>query len=166
MGAKLIRVGGYSVGRLPNKYRDWVIELCLLVWVGSMVIDSLVFERIMGWDDDAPLMVEVIFEILNIVVVAVVWKRLQKMLPRSRWRTATYYLVSCVVVFAVAYVIIYFTKPGYFATSQEVVKALIVIAIFLLSAAVCAFLWRRRVVKGAEIIQRRAMKAKRRKITY
>lgn len=161
MGAKLIRVGGCSVGRLPNKYRDWVIELCLLVWVGSMVIDSLVFERIMGWDDDAPLMVEVIFEILNIVVVAVVWKRLQKMLPRRCWRTVTIYSLLMAVVSLAVSAGYYFYEDAKFTTAMFVVTV-----IFLVPAAFGAYMWRRRVVKGAEIIQRRAMKAKRRKITY
>lgn len=156
MGAKLIRVGGYSVGRLPNKYRDWVIELCLLVWVGS-----LAFVRIMGWGDDAPLMVEVIFEILNIVVVAVVWKRLQKMLPRRCWRTVTIYSLLMAVVSLAVSAGYYYYEDAKFTTAMFVVTV-----IFLVPAAFGAYMWRRRVVKGAEIIQRRAMKAKRRKITY
>lgn len=158
MGLNVVSAEKSAAVNMPYIYKckDWVIELCLMVWFGSLFLGEYLDWEKMPW----------YMYIVDAILYDAIYLRLKKKLPRSRWRTATYYLVSCVVVFAVAYVIIYFTKPGYFATSQEVVKALIVIAIFLLSAAVCAFLWRRRVVKGAEIIQRRAMKAKRRKITY
>ncbi len=155
MRLKLVRVGKSSVGNLPYFYKckDWVIDICLMIWLGSIFLGEY-----MGWEKAPWYMYILDFVLLEIAVV-----RCKSKLPRRCWRTATYYLVYCVAAFAIAYVIIYFSRPGYFSQMQDVVKSLIVLAIFSTFAAVCAFFWYRRVVVGREIIQRRELIAKRRR---
>ena len=47
MGFRLIRIGKTSVANLPYIYkcRDWVVELCLLLWLGSMLLGEY-----LGWE--------------------------------------------------------------------------------------------------------------------
>lgn len=157
MGFRVVRVGKHTAGNLPYIYKckDWVVELCMMIWLGSIFLGEY-----LEWEK-APWYIYILdFVLLEIAVV-----RCKSKLPRRCWRTATYYLLYCVAAFAIAYVIIYFTRPGYFSESVEVVKAFIVIAIFSTFAAVCAFFWRRRIVRGVDIMQRRALVAKRRRVT-
>ena len=109
MRLKLVRVGKSSVGNLPYFYKckDWVIDICLMIWLGSIFLGEY-----MGWEKAPWYMYILDFVLLEIAVV-----RCKSKLPRRCWRTATYYLVYCVAAFAIAYVIIYFSRPGYFTTS-------------------------------------------------
>ena len=156
MGLKIARVGKYSVGNMPYIYKckDWVIDLCLMVWLGSIFLGEY-----LEWDKVPWYMYIVDFVLLEITI-----ERCKRKLPRRCWRTATYYSLNCAAAFAIAYVIIYFTRPGYFSEQQEVVKALIVMGILLLLSAFCAAMWRHRVVLGVDILQRRALVAKRRRM--
>ena len=155
MGLKVVRVGKSTVGNMPyiQKCKDWVIELCLMIWLGSIFLGEYLDWEQIPW----------YMYILDFVLLEISVERCKRKLPRRCWRTATYYLLYCAAAFVIAYVIIYFSRPGYFSQMQEVVKSLIVLAIFSTFAAVCAFFWRRRVVVGREIIQRRELIAKRRR---
>ena len=155
MGFRVVRVGKHTTGNLPYIYKckDWVVELCMMIWLGSIFLGEY-----LEWEK-APWYIY----ILDFVLLEIAVERCKRKLPRRCWRTATYYLLYCLAAFAIAYVIIYFTRPGYFSAQQEVVKALIVLAIFSAFSAVCAFFWRRRVVLGREIILRRELIAKRRR---
>lgn len=155
MGFRIARVGKSSAGNLPYiyKYKDWVIELCLMVWFGSIFLgEYLEWEKVPWY-----------IYIVDFVLLEIIVDRCKRKLPRRCWRTATYYSLYCAAAFAIAYVIIYFSRPGYFSEQQEVVKALIVMGILLFWSACCAFMWRRMVLKGIEIIQRQLLKAKRKR---
>lgn len=136
-------------------FRDKYIELALLAWVGVMV-----FVRCMGWGDDAPtpLLVKVVREIIDIVFVAVLWRRIEKMLPRRGWQAVTFYTLALAVLSLLASAGYYFWNNDKFSTTMFIVTA-----IFLLPAAAGAYAWRRRVVKGREIILRRELIAKRKR---
>lgn len=136
-------------------FRDMYIELALLAWVGMMV-----FVRCMGWGDDAPtpLLVKVVREIIDFALVAVAWRRIEKMLPRRRWQAVTFYVLALAVVSLLASAGYYFWENEKFSTSMFIVTA-----IFLFPAACGAYAWRRRVVKGREIILRRELIAKRKR---
>ncbi|MBR5334324.1 MAG: hypothetical protein IKV33_06250 [Alistipes sp.] len=155
MGLRVVRVGKSTVGNMPyiQKCKDWVIELCMMVWLGSLLLGEYLEWEKMPW----------YMYIVDFLLFEIAVERCKRKLPRRCWRTATYYLLYCAAAFAIAYVIIYFTRPGYFSETQEVVHSLIVVAMFLSFAAVCALFWRRRVVKGREIILHRELIAKRRR---
>lgn len=156
MGFRVVRVGKHTAGNLPYIYKckDWVVELCMMIWLGSIFLgEYLEWEKVPWY-----------IYILDFVLLEIAVERCRRKLPRRCWRTATYYLLYCLAAFTIAYVIIYFSRPDYFSKSQEVVKALVGNAIFLSLAAVCAFFWRRRVVQGVDILQRRALVAKRRRM--
>ena len=153
MKTKQIIAGVISVHNVT--FRDKYIELVLLVWLGMMV-----FVRCMGWDNDTmPMFAEVFREMIKFAVVAVGWRRLQKKLPRRCWQAVTIYALALAVVSLLASVGYYFWNNDKFSTAMFIVTA-----IFLVPAASGAYAWRRRVVLGREIIFRRELKAKRKRV--
>lgn len=150
MGLKLVKVQNYQVGILL--YRDWVVELCLYVWFGSMLLGNY-----LEWEKEPWYMY-----IVDIILIDILYNRFNKMLPRRCWRSVVYYALYCAAAFVIGYTIVYFTRPDYFNAPGEVVKVLIIISIFLSVAAFGGYMWRRRVVLGAEILHRRTSRAKRR----
>ncbi len=156
MGLKLIRVGKSSVASLPFVYkcRDWVVELCLLVWFGSMLLGAY-----LDWDKTPWWM-----WLVDFIIVEVAFYRFTRMLPRRCWRSAVYYSLYCAAAFAIGYTIVYFQNPDYFTTSHEWVMGAIIISIFLVAAALSGFMWRRSVKRYRMIWQEREFRNARRKI--
>ena len=153
MKTKQIIAGVTSVHNVT--FRDKYIELVLLVWLGMMV-----FVRCKGWDNDTmPMFAEVFREMIKFAVVAVGWRRLQKKLPRRCWQAVTIYALALAVVSLLASAGYYFWNNDKFSTAMFIVTA-----IFLVPAALGAYAWRRRVVLGREIIFRRELKAKRKRV--
>lgn len=163
MGLKLIRVGKYSVGKasvakmpLIYKCKDWVVDLCLSVWIGSMLLGEYLDWEKTPW----------YIYIVDFIIVETIFVRFNKKLPSRCWRSVIYYSLYCAAAVVIGYTIVYFTNPDYFNTPHEWVKVLIIISIFLAVAAIGTFMWRRRVIQGKEILLRREMKAKRRRLAY
>ena len=152
MKTKQIMADATSVNKVT--FRDKHIELVLLAWASIIV-----FVRCMGWDNDTmPMFAEVFREMIKFAVVAVVWRRLQKKLPRRRWQASTIYALALAAFSLLVSAGYYFWNNDKFSTAMFIVTA-----IFLVPAAACAYAWRRRVVKGREIILRRELIAKRKR---
>ena len=152
MKTKHMMAGATSINKV--NFRDKYIELVLIAWVSVIV-----FTRCMGWDNDTmPMFAEVFREMIKFVVVAVVWRRLQKKLPRRRWQASTIYALALAAFSLLVSAGYYFWNNDKFSTTMFIVTA-----IFLLPAAAGAYAWHRRVVKGREIILRRELIAKRKR---
>lgn len=135
-------------------FRDKYIELVLLAWVSVIV-----FVRCMGWNNDTmPMLAEALKEMLQFAIVAVGWRRLHKKLPRRCWQAVTIYTLALAAFSLLVSAGYYIWNNDKFSTAMFIVTA-----IFLLPAASGAYAWRRRVVKGREIIWRRELIAKRRR---
>lgn len=152
MKNKQIVAGAISAHKVG--FRDKYIELVLIAWVGVTV-----FVRCMGWNNDTmPMLVEVFKEMIQLAIVAVGWRRLQKKLPRRCWQAVTIYVLALAVLSLLVIAGYYFWNNEKFSTAMFVVTA-----IFLIPAAFSAYAWRRRVVKGREIIVHRELIAKRKR---
>ena len=135
-------------------FRDKYIELILLAWVSVIV-----FVRCMGWNNDTmPMFAEALKEMLQFAIVAVGWRRLHKKLPRRCWQAVTIYTLLLAAFSLLVSAGYYIWNNDKFSTAMFIVTA-----IFLVPAAAAAYAWRRRVVKGREIIFRRELIAKRKK---
>lgn len=163
MGLKLIRVGNYSVGKssVSNqpfiyKCRDWVVDLCLMAWFGSMLLGEYLDWEKVPW----------YIYIVDAILVDAIYLRFKKMLPRRCWRSVIYYSLYCAAAFVIGYTIVYFTNPDYFNTPNEWVKVLIIISIFLAVTAWGAIMLHRCVKRAKTILQERELRAKRRKLAY
>lgn len=163
MGLKLIRVGNSSVGKamvtnLPFIYkcRDWVVELCLLAWFGSMILGEYLDWEKVPW----------YIYIVDFLIIEIAFSRFNAMMPRRCWRSVIYYSLYCAAAFVIGYTIVYFTKPDYFNTPNEWVKVLIIISIFLAATAWGVIMLRRCVKRAKTILQERELRAKRRKLAY
>ena len=77
----------------------------------------------------------------------------------------TYYALYYLTAFFIGFAIIIFVKDG-FTFTENVTDILIAAIVVALWAAFGAFMWRRRVVRGREILLRREMRSKRRKLAY
>lgn len=156
MGMKLIRIGRTSVINQPfiYKFRDWVIELCIGVWLGLMLLGEY-----LDWEKTPWYMY-----IVDFIIVDIAFYRFNRMLPRRCWRSVVYYSMYCAVAFMCGYTIVYFQNPDYFSTPHEWVKVLIVISIFLIMAIFGAFMWYRRVRRCQVILLDRELRKRRRKI--
>ena len=162
MGFRLIRIGNFTAGKASvanmlffYKCRDWVVELCLAVWLGSLLLGRHL-------DGELPWYIKLV----DFIIIETAVTRFNRMLPRRCWRSVIFYSLYCAAAFVIGYTIVYFTNPDYFNTPHEWVKVLIIISIFLAVAAIGTFMWRRRVIQGKEILLRREMKAKRRRLAY
>lgn len=163
MGLKLIRVGNFSVGKatvtnMPFIYkcRDWVVELCLLAWFGSMFLGEYLDWEKVPW----------YIYIVDFFIIEIIFSRFNKMLPRRCWRSVIYYSLYCVAAFVIGYTIVYFTKPDYFNTPDEWVKVAIIISIFLAVTAWGTIMLYRCIKRAKTIFQERELRANRRKSTY
>ena len=135
-------------------FRDKYIELVLIAWVGVTV-----FVRCMSWNNDTmPMLVYVFKEMIQLAVVAVGWRRLQKMLPRRRWQAVTIYAFALAIFSLLVCAGYYVWENEKFSTSMFIVTV-----IFLVPVASGAYAWRRRMVKGREIIWHRELIAKRKR---
>ena len=144
--------GAPSVNKVT--FRDKYIELVLIAWVSEIV-----FVRCMGWNNDTmPMLAEALKEMLQFAIVAVGWRRLHKKLPRRCWQAVTIYTLLLAAFSLLVSAGYYIWNNDKFSTAMFVVTA-----IFLVPAAVTAYAWRRRVVKGREIILRRELIAKRKR---
>ena len=157
MGSKLKRIEKISAANLPFIYkcRDWVVELCLLMWLGSMLLGEY-----LDWDK-TPWYIYIV----DFIIVDIAFYRFNRMLPRRCWRSAVYYSLFCAAAFAIGYTIVYFQNPDYFNTPHEWVKVMIIISIFLTTAAFSAYMWYRRVRRcQAILLERELRKPRRRKV--
>lgn len=157
MRLKLARIGKSSVANMPFIYkcRDWVVELCILVWLGLMLLGEYLDWEKTPW----------YIYIVDFIIVDITFYRFNRMLPRRCWRSAVYYSLYCAAAFAIGYTIVYFQNPDYFNTPHEWVKVLIIISIFLTVAAVSAFMWYRRVKQCQVLLLDRELRKRRRKTT-
>lgn len=157
MRLKLARIGKSSVANMPFIYkcRDWVVELCILVWLGLMLLGEY-----LDWEN-TPWYIYIV----DFIIVDITFYRFNKMLPRRCWRSVVYYSLYCAAAFAIGYTIVYFQNPDYFNTPHEWVKVLIIISIFLTVAAVGAFMWYRRVKQCQAILLDRELRKRRRRTT-
>lgn len=157
MRLKLARIGKSSVANMPFIYkcRDWVVELCILVWLGLMLLGEYLDWEKTPW----------YIYIVDFIIVDITFYRFNRMLPRRCWRSAVYYSLYCAAAFAIGYTIVYFQNPDYFNTPHEWVKVLIIISIFLSVAAVSAFMWYRRVKQCQVLLLDRELRKRRRKTT-
>lgn len=152
MKMKHMMAGATSVNKVT--FRDKSIELVLLAWVSVIV-----FTRCMGWNNDTmPMFAEVFREMIKFAVIAVGWRRLHKKLPRRCWQAVTIYTLALAAFSLLVSAGYYIWNNDKFSTAMFVVTA-----ISLVPAAAAAYAWRRRVVKGREIIWRRELIAKRRR---
>ena len=101
---------------------------------------------------------EVLKEMLQFAIVAVGWRRLHKKLPRRCWQAVTIYTLALAAFSLLVSAGYYIWNNDKFSTAMFIVTA-----IFLVPAAAAAYAWRRRVVKGCEIILRRELIAKRKR---
>ena len=156
MKKRVISAGGGTISsNSVLRNRDLVVELCLAVWLGSLLLGRYL-------DGELPWYIKVV----DFIIIEMAVTRFNRMLPRRCWRSVIFYSLYCAAAFVIGYTIVYFTNPDYFNTPHEWVKVLIIISIFLAVAAIGTFMWRRRVVQGREILLRREMKAKRRRLAY
>ena len=155
MGFRLIRIGKTSVANLPYIYkcRDCVVELCLLLWLGSMLLGEY-----LDWDKTPWYMY-----IIDFVIVDIAFYRFNRMLPRRCWRSVVYYSLYCAAAFVIGYTIVFFQNPDYFNTPNEWVKVLIIISIFLTIATFGAYMWYRRVKQCQTILLDRELRTRRRR---
>ena len=152
MKMKHMMAGATSAHKVT--FRDKYIELVLLAWVSIIV-----FVRCMGWDNDTmPMLAEALKEMLQFAIVAVGWRRLHKKLPRRCWQAVTIYVLALALLSLLVIAGYYFWNNEKFSTAMFVVTA-----IFLIPATFSAYAWRRRVVKGREIIMHRELIAKRKR---
>ena len=152
MKTKQMMAGAPSVNKVT--FRDKYIELVLLAWVSVIV-----FVRCMGWNNDTmPMLAEALKEMLQFAIVAVGWRRLHKKLPRRCWQAVTIYTLALAAFSLLVSAGYYIWNNDKFSTAMFIVTA-----IFLVPAAAAAYAWRRRVVKGREIILRRELIAKRKR---
>lgn len=156
MGLKLIRAGKYSVGGFPYKYRDWVVELSITLWLGIMLLGEY-----LGWEQ-TPWWVYIV----DFLIVDIAFHRFNRMLPRRCWRSAIYYSLWCAAAFIIGYTIVYFRNPDYLIVDNEWVKALIIISIFFAAAVFGAFMWFRRVKIGKAVLQERMLRVSKRKLVH
>ena len=147
--------GGANSSNTVLRHRDLVVELCLAVWLGSLLLGRYL-------DGELPWYIKV----FDFIIIEMAVTRFNRMLPRRCWRSVIFYSLYCAAAFVIGYTIVYFTNPDYFNTPHEWVKVLIIISIFLAVAAIGTFMWRRRVIQGKEILLRREMRSKRRKLAY
>ena len=150
MGLKFVRIG--KLGRVEMLYRDWVIELCLIAWFGLLIVS-----KHFGWNTTT-----LYWGIFDFVITGTVFARFERMLPRRCWYAVTMYSLVLAVI-ALGFTAGEFMEDGCRFT-RDVINGLIIMSIFLASASFGAFMWRRRVVRGTEILQRRALIAKRRRM--
>ena len=134
--------------------RDMVVELCLAVWLGSLLLGRHL-------DGELPWYIKVV----DFTITGILYTRFERMLPRRRWRMMTYYALYYLTAFFIGFAIIIFIKDG-FTFTEDVTDILIAAIVVALWAAFGAFMWRRRVVLCREILLRREMRSKRRKLAY
>lgn len=156
MRLKLIRVGKHSFGGFPYKYKDWAVELCIVIWLGAMLLGEH-----LGWEQTPWWMY-----IADFIIVDIAFYRFKRMLPRRCWRSMIYYSLYCAAAFMIGYTIVYFRNPDYLITDYEWVKALIIIAIFLAAATFGVVMWYRRIQWYKAILQERMLRIGRRKTAY
>ncbi len=155
MGLKLIRAGKYSGGGFSYKYRDWVVELSIMLWLGIMLLG-----KYLGWEQTWWVYV------VDFFIVDIAFYRFNRMLPRRCWRSVFYYSLYCAAAFVIGYTIVYFQNPDYLIAENEWVKAVIIISIFLAAAAFGVFMWFRRVKTGKAVLQGRTLRVSKRKLVY
>lgn len=136
------------------RHRDLVVELCLAVWLGSLLLGRHL-------DGELPWYIKLV----DFAITGILYTRFERMLPRCRWRMMTYYALYYLTAFFIGFAIIIFIKDG-FTFTEDVTDILIAAIVVALWAAFGAFMWRRRVVQGREILFRREMRSKRRKLAY
>ena len=134
--------------------RDMVVELCLAVWLGSLLLGRHL-------DGELPWYIKLV----DFAITGILYTRFERMLPRRRWRMMTYYALYYLTAFFIGFAIIIFIKDG-FTFTEDVTDILIAAIVVALWAAFGAFMWRRRVVQCREILLRREMRSKRRKLAY
>lgn len=145
--------GGANSSNSVLRNRDLVVELCLAVWLGSLLLGRHL-------DGELPWYIKLV----DFAITGILYTRFERMLPRRRWRMMTYYALYYLTAFFIGFAIIIFIKDG-FTFTEDVTDILIAAIVVALWAAFGAFMWRRRVVRGREILLRREMRSKRRKIS-
>ena len=146
--------GGANSGNSMLRNRDMVVELCLAVWLGSLLLGRHL-------DGELPWYIKLV----DFAITGILYTRFERMLSRRRWRMMTYYALYYLTAFFIGFAIIIFIKDG-FTFTEDVTDILIAAIVVALWAAFGAIMWRRRVVQGREILLRREMRSKRRKLAY
>ena len=146
--------GGANSSNSFFRNRDLVVELCLAVWLGSLLLG-------MHLDGELPWYIKLV----DFAITGILYTRFERMLPRRRWRMMTSYALYYLTAFFIGFAIIIFTKEG-FTFTENVTDILIAAIVVALWAAFGAFMWRRCVVQCREILLRREMRSKRRKLAY
>ena len=155
MKKRVISTGaGANSSNSVLRHRDLVVELCLAVWLGSLLLGRHL-------DGELPWYIKLV----DFAITGILYTRFERMLPRRRWRMMTYYALYYLTAFFIGFAIIIFIKDG-FTFTEDVTDILIAAIVVALWAAFGAFMWRRRVVQCREILLRREMRSKRRKLAY
>ncbi|MBO7194753.1 MAG: hypothetical protein J6V27_01775, partial [Alistipes sp.] len=105
--------GGANSSNSVLRNRDLVVELCLAVWLGSLLLGRHL-------DGELPWYIKLV----DFAITGILYTRFERMLPRRRWRMMTYYALYYLTAFFTGFAIIIFTKEG-FTFTEDVTDILI-----------------------------------------